>query len=58
MNLFQLTTIIQDLIGDMNDIKMAQDKLYQESKGLNGKFDQIYELMGDLNDIKNLKVFI
>ena len=33
-------------------------KLYQESKGLNGKFDQIYELMGDLNDIKNLKVFI
>ena len=42
----------------MNDIKMAQDKLYQESKGLNGKFDQIYELMGDLNDIKNLKVFI
>lgn len=54
--LFQLTTIIQDLIGDMNDIKVAQDKLYDETNVLNSKFNQINDLMSDLSDMKNLKV--
>lgn len=54
--MFQLTTIIQDLIGDMNDIKVAQNKLYDETNVLNSKFNQINDLMSDLSDMKNLKV--
>lgn len=40
----------------MNDIKVAQDKLYDETNVLNSKFNQINDLMSDLSDLKNLKV--
>ncbi len=54
---FQLTSLLQDLIGDINDLKDGQNKNSNEIDNLNKNYKSLLERFNQFEKLKNNMVY-
>ena len=53
---FQLTSLLQDLIGEINELRDGQQHISDEFKRLNSQYEHMASQLKSLDNLKNILV--